>query len=88
MDTLPQDDTVSDEAPSSEEVTAYDRAHLKIYMRLLDAKAQGAHQDEVCKVLFAIDPAKEPDRARAAYDTHHRRAVWFTETGYRKLLEE
>jgi hypothetical protein len=87
MDTLPQDDMVVDEAPWSEDVTAYDKAHLKIYIRLLDAKAQGAHSDEVCTVLFGINPAKEPDRARKTYETHHRRAVWFTEIGYRKLLE-
>ena len=88
MDTLLQDDTVADEAPWSEDVTAYDKAHLKIYMRLLDAKAQGAHPDEVSKLLLGIDPAKELDRARIAYETHHRRAVWFTDVGYRKLLEE
>jgi hypothetical protein len=88
MDALPQDNTVADVAPWSEELTAYDKTHLKIYIRLLDAKAQGAHSDEVCAVLFGINPAKEPDRARRAYETHHDRAVWFTEIGYRKLLRE
>jgi hypothetical protein len=88
MDALPQDDVVADVAPWSEELTAYDKAHLKIYMRLLDAKAQGSHPDEVCQVLFGINSAKEPNRARRAYETHHRRAVWFTEIGYRKLLGE
>jgi len=88
MDDLPQDDVVADVAPWSDAVTTYDRSHLKIYVRLLDAKAQGAHRDEVCRVLFGIDPAKEPDRARVAYETHHLRAVWFTDVGYRKLLGE
>jgi hypothetical protein len=88
MDTIPQDDAAADEAPWSGDVTAYDKAHLKIYMRLLDAKAQGAHPDEVCRVLFEIDPVKEPDRARIAYETHQRRAQWFAEIGYRKLLTE
>jgi hypothetical protein len=86
MEALPQDDTVADEAPWSEEVTAYDKAHLKIYMRLLDAKEQGAHPDEVCKLLFGIDPVEEGERARIAYETHQRRAVWFTQVGYCKLL--
>ena len=88
MDALPQDDMVTDVAPWSEELTAYDKAHLKVYIRLLDAKARGAQPDEVCKVLFGINSAKEPDRARKTYETHLRRAVWFTEVGYRKLLED
>jgi len=84
---LSQEDTVADESPWSDEITAYDRVHLKIYLRLLDAKTQGAEPDEVCVVLFGIDPKTDPARAQKAYDTHYRRAVWFTETGYRKLLQ-
>ena len=31
-----------DEAPSGDSLTDYDRAHVKLYVRLLDAEADGA----------------------------------------------
>ena len=38
-------------------------------------------------VLFGLDPAQEPDRAKTVYDSHMARARWMTEAGYRHLLE-
>lgn len=75
-----------DEAPSGQELTAYDRTHIKLYMRLLDATAEGADWQEVVVVLFGIDPAQEPARARAVHDSHLERARWLAQTGYRDLL--
>jgi len=42
---------------------------------------------EVVRVIFGLDPVREPDRARTVHDTHLARARWMTETGYRHLLE-
>src|SRR3546814_1131765 len=52
-----------DEPPVSADLTAYDQAHLKLYMRLLDAEADGAAWEEVVQVLFGLDPAADAIRA-------------------------
>ena len=73
-------------APTSEDITDYDRRHIKLYMRLLDATADGAPWTEAVEVLFGIDPVREPDRARRVHDSHLARARWMTQSGYRQLL--
>ena len=77
-----------DEPPGGDELTAYDRAHLKLYVRLLDAAADGADWREVVSVLFEIDPDQDTDRAKRIHDSHLARARWMTETGYRELLRD
>lgn len=74
-----------DEAPGGDLLTDYDRDHLKLYLRLLDAEADGADWQEAVSVLFGIDPGAEPDRARRVHDSHLARAHWMTEHGYRIL---
>ena len=76
-----------DIAPVSDELTEYDRAHIKLYMRLLDAADDGAEWAEVVNVLFGIDPVREPERARQVHDSHLARARWMTQSGYRQLLQ-
>ena len=79
---------VADEVPWSERVTAYDEAHFVTYLRLLDAAAEGASEDEMSRVVLGIDPALEPERARKALKSHLERARWMAEAGYRDLLED
>ena len=74
-----------DEPPSSPALTEYDRTHFKLYMRLLDAQADGADWQEAVSVLFGIDPEQEQERARRVHNTHLARAHWMTEHGYRQL---
>lgn len=74
-----------DEAPSMLSLTEYDRQHIKLYARLLDAEADGADWREAAEVLFGICPRAEPDRARRVHDSHLARAHWMTEHGYRQL---
>lgn len=81
-------DRFENEPPNSAELTAYDRTHMKLYLRLLDADADDANWQEVVQVLFDIDPDADPDRARHIHDTHLARARWMTEHGYRHLLRE
>jgi len=75
-----------DRAPDADHVTAYDERHHRTYWRLLDAAAENADWPEVVQVIFGIDAAAEPDRARTIYDTHLARARWMSDTGYRHYL--
>ena len=38
--------------------------------------------------ILGIDPAKEPERARKAVESHLARARWMTEVGYRELAAD
>lgn len=80
---------VADEAPNGAMLTDYDRLHFITYLRLLDARDDPtATWQEACRIVLRIDPAREPARARRAYDTHFARAKWMTESGYAHLLRE
>lgn len=87
MQPPPLDPPVDDLAPTTGILTGYDERHAVTYLRLLDADAEGADWKEVAKIVLHIDPAREPDRARRAWETHLARARWMTEKGYRHLLE-
>jgi Uncharacterized conserved protein (DUF2285) len=77
-----------DQPPINDTLTNYDRAHLKLYMRLLDAEANGADWREVAQVLFGVDPGDDPQRAEAIHAAHLARAKWMTAHGYRQLLAQ
>ena len=77
---------VADEVPWSDSITPYDEAHLVVYLRLLDASADGASTNEMAQIVLGIDPAKEPQRAERAVDSHLRRARWMSRVGYRHFL--
>lgn len=78
--------TPADAPPVSPGLTEYDREHLKLYLRLLDAAAAQADWREVVRVLFGLDPITDEQRARRVHDAHLARAQWMTEHGYRDLL--
>ena len=78
---------IVDEVPWSEHVTDYDRSHFDVYLRLLDATAEGADEDEIIRIVLNIDPTEEPERSRRMFESHLKRARWMTETGYRDLLQ-
>jgi hypothetical protein len=75
-----------DQPPDGAALTAYDRAHLKLYLRLLDADAEGADWTEVVEVLFGICAKAEPERAARIHTAHLARAKWMTENGLSELL--
>lgn len=77
---------VRDVAPVDAILTGYDEQHLVTYLRLLDAEADGADWHEVAKIVLQIDPVREPERARRAWETHLARARWMTKSGYQHLL--
>ena len=75
------------EPPQSESVTAYDRAHLAIYLSLLYAAGEGESDHVMARNILMIDPEKEPDRAQQALESHLKRARWLAKSGYQSLLE-
>ncbi|WP_341702837.1 DNA -binding domain-containing protein [Ferrovibrio sp.] len=77
---------ILDEAPCSDQLTEYDRAHAQLYLRLLDAEAAGADPSEISQLLLDLDPAQEPERARRRLVSHLKRAHWMAQSGYRDLL--
>jgi hypothetical protein len=78
--------TFLDEPPAGDALTPYDREHLKIYLRLLDAEADGAGWTEIVALLFGLDPSKEPERAKRVYSSHMARARWIADQGYTELV--
>ncbi|WP_342710015.1 DUF2285 domain-containing protein [Bradyrhizobium sp. B124] len=83
---MPPDPKVADFAPDAPQLTQYDEQHAITYMRLLDAEADKADWREVARIVLCIDPAREPARARRAFESHLARAKWVTRHGYRDLL--
>ena len=77
-----------DEPPSSRTLTSYDREHMKLYMRLLDAERDGADWREAVQILFGLDPDVDPQRSRHIHDAHPARARWMSERGYREIVQE
>lgn len=75
-----------DHAPDEPTVTAYDERHHHTYWRLLDAADEQADWCEAVLIIFGVDPAVEPERARCIYDSHLARARWMTESGYRQFI--
>ena len=86
MQSPPLDPPISDVAPSDRYQTGYDQRRLVACLRLLDADAEGADWQEVAKIVLHIDPEREPDRARCAWESHLARAKWLSENGYRHPL--
>jgi hypothetical protein len=70
----------------SDDMTAYDEAHFKLYVRLLDAVNAGAKDEDMCKILLEIDANHEPERAQKRLQSHLNRARWYTEEGFRHLI--
>jgi hypothetical protein len=81
MSKTPLDPDVADAAPNEPALTVYDERHVVTYLRLLQAEGEGADWREVARLVLHIDPEREPDRARTAYQSHLARAKWVTEQG-------
>jgi hypothetical protein len=76
-----------DQAPSEDALTAYDEAHFRLYMNLLNAEASNVPHSTICRKFLEIDAEKESERARQRLESHLIRARWFsTGDGFRHLL--
>ena len=76
---------LSDAAPSGDVITDYDRAHLQLYIRLLDARSAGTSSDDMCRVILEIDPTTDPDSAQKLLESHLERADWLCSVGFRQI---
>ncbi len=52
---------------------------------MLDADEEGADWRDVSRIVLHIDPERDSDRARRAFESHLSRARWMTKRGYRHL---
>lgn len=82
------DPAVADEVPWADALTAYDDAHLVLYLRVLDAEAAGADWRQVARILLQRDATAEPERALRCWNAHLKRAQWIAETKYNERLRE
>lgn len=78
--------TFEDSPPIGAKLTPYDERHLSTYLRLLDAAEEGTDWREAVRIIFGLDPARAPERARLVHDSHLARARWMMEAGHRHLL--
>jgi hypothetical protein len=79
---------IADRAPTDNELTDYDREHLVIYLRLLDAAEEGADWREVARIVLGLDPDRNPERVQQCHESHLARARWLSAEGYRELLRK
>jgi hypothetical protein len=81
------DPDVDDEAPAGNDITPYEQ-HYVTYLRLLDAKAEGADWKEIARIVLHRDPVGDAARTRRCWESHLARAEWLSRTGYRRILEK
>ncbi len=81
------DPDVDDAAPEGSDITSYDEQHYVTYLRLLDAKAEGADWTEVARVVLHRDPISDEAQTRRCWESHLARAQWLSRVGYRRILE-
>jgi T6SS, Transcription factor, DNA binding domain len=88
MPAPPLDPDVAEVAPTDPDLTVYDKEHVVTYLRILDAAADNADWRDVARLVLHIDPTKQPNRARTAYEMHLARAKWMSSYGYQSLLRK
>ena len=77
---------LADCPPADAELTAYDREHFKLYLRLLDAEAEGVDWRDVAEVVLSLDPKRDGERARRVHAAHLARAKWMAKHGFVALM--
>ncbi|MFT4269633.1 MAG: DUF2285 domain-containing protein [Pantoea sp.] len=82
------DPDVDDLAPTGDAITPYDERHFVTYLRLLDAKAEGAEWKEVAQIVLHRDPVADELRTRRCWQSHLERAQWLSREGYKRILEQ
>jgi hypothetical protein len=78
---------VADEAPNNPTLTAYDEEHLLVYVRLLDAEADGADWMEAALLVLRFDPILEPKHSYCLAKSLNASQM-DAENGYEHLLRQ
>ena len=86
MRSPPTNPQIAETAPADPMLTSYDEQLLMVYLRLLDAAAEGADWRDVARVVLKLDPNSDSARAEMTWRSHFDRAKWLSESGYRHLL--
>ena len=81
-------DIIADVPPAAVNLTDYDLAHAKHYLRLLDADAEHADWREAATLVLGLDCQSDAARAERIHAAHLERARWMTREGYRHLLTD
>jgi hypothetical protein len=74
--------------PDEPAVTDYDRAHAAVYLRMLDAEADGAAWDRGAALALGQDVCADRAAAYLMYTSHLKRAHWLRDHGFFRLLGE
>jgi hypothetical protein len=74
------------EAPTVPVLTDYDRAHIRLYLRLIDAERAGAAPAEVIPVLFGAGNDPASPEALQQHRSHLDRARWLVAGGSLQLI--
>jgi len=77
-------DGIERQAPSGNEVFAYDRRNLALYAALLEADDAGCDWREAASSLMHLDPADE--ETEACWRSHLERARWIIGDGLEMAL--
>ena len=77
-----------DVPPDGDQLTAFDRAHLTVYLRLLDAEPAKIEWRISALDILGVDPSEETANARRIFDAFCARARWMTRVGYRLMTAE
>jgi hypothetical protein len=81
----PPDSRIADTAPTDAEVTEYDERHMILYLRLLDADAEGADWTAVARLVLGRTVASDRDGAYRCWETHLARARWMAARCYDRM---
>ena len=87
-DPASEPDRTNDLPTESPVLTDYDRAHMQVYIQILDADAAAAPWEGVASLVLGLDPVADPSAAKRSYDAHLARAKWMTQVGYRMLVNK
>lgn len=77
---------VEPRAPDASALTAYDRAHLLTYARLLSADDAEARWEDVAAEVLGLDVAADREAAETCFVSHVARAQWVATEGYALAL--
>jgi hypothetical protein len=74
--------------PDEPVVTAYDRAHASLFLRLLDAEADGADWETAARLVLGQDVTADRAGAQRLHAGHLSCAHWLRDGGFFRLLSE
>ncbi len=70
----------------SDQLTAFDRTHLVVYLRVLDAVADGVDWTVIARDVIDVDPSPNEAAAKRVFEAYRARAQWMARVGYRLLV--